>query len=267
MPIAGVAGDQQAALVGQACFKPGMCKSTYGTGCFMITNTGETPVRSRNRLLTTVGYRLGGRVTYALEGSIFMAGATIQWLRDGLRLIGDAGESLAMARIAGPDHAVYLVPSFTGLGAPHWDPRARGAIVGLTRDTGIEEMVTAGLQSVGYQSRDLLDAMRGDGVETFNALRVDGGMVVNDWMVQFLADILQVNVERPESPETTALGAAMLAGLSCGLYASLEEVAALWRLEQSFEPAMPVDRADALYEGWLRAVRGIRHMAADLERG
>lgn len=262
IPIAGVIGDQQAALFGQACFEPGMCKSTYGTGCFMVMNTGCKPLVSSNQLLTTVAYRLGKEVTYALEGSIFMAGATLQWLRDGIQLIGDAGESLELARRAGTAHNVYLVPAFTGLGAPHWDPRARGAIVGLTRDTGIHEIVAAGLQAVGYQSRDLLEAMRIDGVEQLANLRVDGGMVRNDWMVQFLADILQLEVDRPIVTETTALGAAMIAALQVGIYSSLQELQRNWRREKRFTPLMDAGEAGRLYEGWLRAVRGVRHIAA-----
>lgn len=262
IPIAGVMGDQQAALFGQACFEPGMCKSTYGTGCFMVMNTGVKPLASRNQLLTTVAYRLKGEVTYALEGSIFMAGATMQWLRDGIKLIGDAGESLELARRAGTGHNVYLVPAFTGLGAPHWDPRARGAIVGLTRDTGIHEVVAAGLQAVGYQSRDLLEAMQADGVEKLASLRVDGGMVNNDWMVQFLADVLQLAVDRPAVTETTALGAAMVAALQVGIYASLQELQSRWHNATRFTPAMDASEADRLYRGWLRAVRGVRHIAA-----
>ncbi|VFT12238.1 glycerol kinase [Pseudomonas aeruginosa] len=211
IPVLGMAGDQQAALIGQACFQPGMVKSTYGTGCFMIQNTGEQPVTSKNRLLTTVGYRLDGKVSYAVEGSIFVAGAAVQWLRDGIKLIDHAHESEALAIQAGDSNGVYLVPAFTGLGAPYWDPKARGAIFGLTRDTGIKEIVTAGLQSVCYQTRDLLEAMRQDGTPP-SALRVDGGMVVNNWVMQFLTDILGVTVERPEVTETTALGVAYMAG-------------------------------------------------------
>ncbi len=265
IPIAGVAGDQQAALFGQACFAPGMVKSTYGTGCFMVVNTGATAIQSTNRLLTTVAYRLGGEVTYGLEGSIFMAGATIQWLRDGLRLIDHAGESLELAASAGVHHAVYLVPAFTGLGAPHWDPKARGAIVGLTRDTGIAEIVSAGLQSVAYQTRDLLTAMLADGVEGLATLRVDGGMVVNDWLVQFLSDMLGVEVDRPAVTETTALGAAMLAGLQVGIYSSLAELRELWQPERRFTPVMDAAVADNLYQGWLRAVAGIRQIAEAID--
>ncbi|WP_049265555.1 glycerol kinase GlpK, partial [Pseudomonas aeruginosa] len=224
IPVLGMAGDQQAALIGQACFQPGMVKSTYGTGCFMIQNTGEQPVTSKNRLLTTVGYRLDGKVSYAVEGSIFVAGAAVQWLRDGIKLIDHAHESEALAIQAGDSNGVYLVPAFTGLGAPYWDPKARGAIFGLTRDTGIKEIVTAGLQSVCYQTRDLLEAMRQDGTPP-SALRVDGGMVVNNWVMQFLTDILGVTVERPEVTETTALGVAYMAGLKAGFYRDLDDIA------------------------------------------
>ncbi len=262
VPIRGVAGDQQAALFGQACFEAGMCKSTYGTGCFMVMNTGEVPLVSASQLLTTVGYRLDGRVTYALEGSIFMAGATMQWLRDGIKLIANAADSLELAVRTGADQPVYLVPAFTGLGAPHWDPRARGAIVGLNRDTGIQEIVTAGLQSVGYQTRDLLEAMQADGVSRLAALRVDGGMVVNDWVMQFLADILDVRVDRPIVTETTALGAAMLAALQSGLYGSLDELQRNWQCERSFRPEMDRHTSSRLYRGWQKALDGVKHISA-----
>ncbi len=258
IPVAGMAGDQQAALIGQTCFEPGMVKSTYGTGCFMIMNTGDEPVVSRNRLLTTVGYRLKGKTTYALEGSIFVAGAAVQWLRDGLKLIQHAGETEAMAEKTGDQCGVYLVPAFTGLGAPYWDPKARGAIFGLTRDTGIAEIVTAGLQSVCFQTRDLLDAMTADGASSTAALRVDGGMVVNNWVVQALANILGVPVDRPQVTETTALGVAYLAGLQVGLYRDLAEIAAHWQRERAFEPAMPEAKRNELYEGWLDAIRRVR---------
>jgi glycerol kinase len=258
IPVLGMAGDQQAALIGQACFQPGMVKSTYGTGCFMIQNTGSTPVVSKNRLLTTVGYRLGGKVTYAVEGSIFVAGAAVQWLRDGIKLISDARDSEAMAEQTGDACGVYLVPAFTGLGAPYWDPKARGAIFGLTRDTGIKEIVTAGLQSVCYQTRDLLEAMRQDGAAEPSALRVDGGMVVNNWVMQFLADILGVPVERPEVTETTALGVAYLAGLQAGLYRDLDEVASHWHRQRRFEPRMADEHRGRLYHGWLDAVKRVR---------
>ncbi|MBL4610831.1 glycerol kinase GlpK [Halopseudomonas sp.] len=258
IPVAGMAGDQQAALIGQTCFEPGMVKSTYGTGCFMIMNTGDEPVVSRNRLLTTVGYRLKGKTTYALEGSIFVAGAAVQWLRDGLKLIQHAGETEAMAEKTGDQCGVYLVPAFTGLGAPYWDPKARGAIFGLTRDTGIAEIVTAGLQSVCFQTRDLLDAMTADGASSTAALRVDGGMVVNNWVVQALANILGVPVDRPQVTETTALGVAYLAGLQIGLYRDLAEIAEHWQRERAFEPAMPEAKRNELYEGWLDAIRRVR---------
>ena len=258
VPVCGIAGDQQAALIGQACFSPGMVKSTYGTGCFMVMNTGDTPIRSQNRLLTTVGYRLKGQTTYALEGSIFVAGAAIQWLRDGLKLIQHAGETEALARQAGDHNGVYLVPAFTGLGAPYWDPTARGAIFGLTRDTGIAQIVAAGLQSVCFQTRDLLDAMQADGAQNTAALRVDGGMVINNWVVQELANILGVTVDRPQVTETTALGAAYLAGLQLGVFKNLEDIASHWACERTFTPAMPEAQRNALYEGWLDAIRRVR---------
>ena len=253
--IGSVAGDQQAALVGQACFQPGMTKSTYGTGCFMITNTGSEALTSKNRLLTTVGYRLKGTTTYAIEGSIFMAGATIQWMRDGLKLVTHASETEALAKQANPQDQVYMVPAFTGLGAPYWDPDARGAIVGMTRDTGVAEVVRAGLDSVCYQTRDLVEAMKGDGADHLTQVRVDGGMVVNDWLVQRLANILDVQVDRPTVAETTALGVAYLAGLQAGIYQSLEEIGKMWQCEHSFhaEPG-----GDAGYEGWKTAVQRVR---------
>lgn len=261
LPVLGMAGDQQAALIGQACFSPGMVKSTYGTGCFLIQNTGATPVTSHNRLLTTVAYRLKGEVTYAVEGSIFVAGAAMQWLRDGIKLIKHAEDSEELARQTGEACGVYLVPAFTGLGAPYWDPKARGAIFGLTRDTGIKEIVTAGLQAVCYQTRDLLEAMAQDGAAAPSALRVDGGMVVNNWLMQFLADILGVPVERPQINETTALGAAYLAGLQAGVYRDLDEIAGHWQCQQRYQPNMAeAVRAD-LYAGWLNAVSRVRSEA------
>jgi glycerol kinase len=255
--VGGMAGDQQAALIGQACFTPGMVKSTYGTGCFMVLNTGSKLVRSRNRLLSTVAYRLKGETTYAIEGSIFVAGATIQWLRDGLKLIAKASETESIAERTGDTHGVYLVPAFTGLGAPYWDPHARGAIFGLTRDTGIDEIVTAGLQSVCYQTRDLMEAMRRDGADAVKTLRIDGGMVVNNWVSQRLADIIGVAVDRPTVTETTALGAVYLAGLQVGLFKSLEEIAELWRCEREFAPVMDEACREELYQGWLDAVRRV----------
>lgn len=258
LPIAGVAGDQQAALVGQACFSPGMGKSTYGTGCFTIVNTGESPEISRNRLLTTVAYRLNGTPTYAIEGSIFVAGATVQWLRDGLQLFADAAETEALACQTRSGHSVYLVPAFTGLGAPHWDPKARGAILGLTRDTGIAEIVAAGLQAVCYQTRDLQECMDDDMAASPGILRVDGGMVANNWVMQFLADMLGVSVDRPTVLETTALGAAYLAGLRLGWYRDLDEIAGLWQCERRFSPQMAEAERARLYDGWKEAVERVR---------
>lgn len=258
LPIAGVAGDQQAALIGQACFSPGMGKSTYGTGCFTIVNTGESPEISRNRLLTTVAYRLNGTPTYAIEGSIFVAGATVQWLRDGLQLFADAAETEALACQTRSGHSVYLVPAFTGLGAPHWDPKARGAILGLTRDTGIAEIVAAGLQAVCYQTRDLQECMDDDMAASPGILRVDGGMVANNWVMQFLADMLGVSVDRPTVLETTALGVAYLAGLRLGWYRDLDEIAGLWQCERRFSPQMAEAERARLYDGWKEAVERVR---------
>lgn len=256
--IAGMAGDQQAALIGQACFAPGMIKSTYGTGCFMVLNTGDEALKSEHKMLTTVGYRINGKVSYALEGSIFVAGAAVQWLRDGLALISHAGETEAMAEEVGADQNVYLVPAFTGLGAPYWDPTARGAMFGLTRDTGIKDIVTAGLQSVAYQTKDLINAMEKDGAGKPTTLRVDGGMVANNWVVQFLSDILSVDVDRPAVIETTALGVAYMAGLQVGIYESLEQISELWHCERHFSPAMDDKLRNKLYDGWLDAVKRVR---------
>lgn len=256
--IAGIAGDQQAALIGQACFERGMAKSTYGTGCFLMLNTGTEAVRSENRLLTTVGYRLDGVTHYAVEGSIFVAGAAMQWLRDGLQLISHASESTGHAERVGVNNSVYMVPAFTGLGAPHWDPDARGAILGLTRDTGIAEIVTAALQSVCYQTKDLIRAIRNDGAR-LQELRVDGGMAVNDWVMQFLADILNVPVDRPRVTETTALGVAYLAGLQTGVYQGLDDIASMWERERRFVPDMSPGLRESLYFGWEDAVERIRH--------
>jgi len=257
IPITGIAGDQQAALVGQCCFETGMTKSTYGTGCFVIMNTGSTPVRSKNKMLTTVAYRLNGDVTYGLEGSIFIAGAAVQWIRDQLRFIASAAETENIAA-ANPDaRGVYLVPAFTGLGAPYWDANARGAIVGLNRDSGINEIVTATLQSVCYQTRDLMKAMTEDGARP-TVLRVDGGMVVNNWVAQHLADIVRIPVDRPAITETTALGAAYLAGLYAGVFDSVEALSKRWRLERKFEPEMAETTSENLYAGWLDAVARVR---------
>jgi glycerol kinase len=257
IPIRGVAGDQQAATVGQACFTPGMIKSTYGTGCFMVLNTGSELRRSQHRLLSTLAYRLNGQPTFALEGSIFVAGAAVQWLRDAVRLIGAAGETESLARSIDDTQGVYLVPAFTGLGAPYWDPEARGAILGLTRDSGIAHIARAALESVCYQTRDLLDAMAADALPP-TELRVDGGMVVNDWLVQFLADTLRIPVLRPETVETTALGAAFLAGLGSGVYGSLEEIGQLWQREGRFAPQCGSERAQRRYAGWRAAVERVR---------
>jgi glycerol kinase len=255
--VAGMAGDQQAATIGQACFAPGMIKSTYGTGCFAVLNTGTNAVQSRHRLLTTLAYRLDGRPTYAIEGSIFVAGAAVQWLRDGLGLIKTAGESDALARAADPARRVYVVPAFTGLGAPYWDADARGAIFGLTRDVGRAELVRATLEAACYQTRDLVEAMRADGAAPAS-LRVDGGMVVNDWFMQCLADTLGMPVERPRFTETTVLGAAALAGLASGLYPSLEALAGRWQRDALFEPHRDAASREAGYAGWRDAVARVR---------
>ncbi|HMO70612.1 MAG TPA: glycerol kinase GlpK [Paracoccaceae bacterium] len=255
IPILGVAGDQQAATVGQACFAPGMMKSTYGTGCFALLNTGTDRVPSRNRLLTTIAYRLDGRTTYALEGSIFIAGAVVQWLRDGLRLIRAAGETQGLAEAADPAQDIVLVPAFTGLGAPYWRPDCRGAVFGLTRNSGPAEMARAALESVGYQTRDLLEAMRADwGGAGEGVLRVDGGMTASDWTMQFLADIIGAPVDRPNVTETTALGAAYLAGLRAGLCPDPAGFAATWALDRRFAPAMEEAAREARYARWKRAV-------------
>jgi glycerol kinase len=257
IPIRGIAGDQQAATVGQACFAPGMSKSTYGTGCFLVLNTGAELKLSRNKLLSTVAYRLEGKTTYAMEGSIFIAGAAVQWLRDAVHLIKRAGDTEDIARSLEDTRGVYLVPAFTGLGAPYWDPEARGAIFGLTRDAGLAHIVRAALESVCYQTRDLIAAMAQDAVAPIE-LRVDGGMVVNDWLTQFLADVLQVPVVRPETVETTALGAAFLAGLQSGVYGSLEEISKLWQMDRRFKPKLAAAKADTLYAGWQKAVARVK---------
>ncbi|WP_223475391.1 glycerol kinase GlpK [Oricola indica] len=257
IPVYGVAGDQQAATIGQACFEPGMFKSTYGTGCFALLNTGTDRVASKNRMLTTIAYRLNGETTYALEGSIFMAGASVQWLRDGLGIIESAAESGAMAEKADPEQDVYLVPAFVGLGAPHWDANARGALFGLTRGTGPNEIAKATLEAVCYQTRDLLEAMHDDWDAPDHAsttLRVDGGMVVSDWTMQCLADILDAPVDRPKVLETTALGAAWLAGSYAGVWPDRAEFAESWALERQFAPKMAKDERSRKYAGWKDAV-------------
>ena len=257
VPVLGMAGDQQAATVGQACIKPGMVKATYGTGCFAILNTGSLAMHSNKRLLTTIAYQLDGRRTYALEGSIFVAGAAVQWLRDGLKLIKQSAEVEALAKGAKDGNGVYMVPAFVGLGAPYWDAEARGALLGLTRDTGPAEIAAATLDSVCYQTRDLVEAMRGDGAE-IGELRVDGGMVVNDALMQRLADTVGAPVERPKVIETTALGAAFLAGLRAGIWPSLEALSATWALDRAFRPSEDTPSRDRRYAGWQNAVKRVR---------
>jgi glycerol kinase len=257
VPVRGIAGDQQAALIGQAGTTKGMTKSTYGTGCFIIANTGDKALASDNQLLTTVANRIDGKVTYGLEGSVFVAGSALQWLRDELRVIESAAESEPIAAATGVVDDVYVVPAFTGLGAPYWDPHARGAILGLTRGSGRNEIVTATLQAVAYQTHDLINAMADDGVAP-SIVRVDGGMVANGWFLQFLADILGIPVERPENVESTVLGAAFLAALQSGLIDSIDRVADLWRRDALFEPQMNVDRREQLLSGWASAVARTR---------
>ncbi|MBB4053144.1 glycerol kinase [Devosia subaequoris] len=257
IPILGVAGDQHAATIGQACFEPGMVKSTYGTGCFALINTGTEMVPSQNRLLTTIAYRLDGQSTYALEGSIFIAGAAVQWIRDGLKLVSHASETGPLARTADPSQNVYMVPAFVGLGAPWWDADARGAIYGITRNTGPAEIAKAALEAVSYQTRDLLEAMRKDWTSgnTEMVLRVDGGMVASDWTMQFLADILDAPVDRPTILETTALGAAWLAGMKAGVWPGMAEFADGWACDRRFEPEMDTSTRKAKIAGWDDAVR------------
>lgn len=259
IPILGIAGDQQAATIGQACFSPGMVKSTYGTGCFALLNTGETPVVSENRLLTTIAYRIGGKTTYALEGSIFIAGAVVQWLRDGLKIIRDAAETQPLAEKADPGQELVLVPAFTGLGAPYWNADCRGAIFGLTRNSGPAEFARAALESVGFQTRDLIEAMRADwaavhGAANMQALRVDGGMSASEWAMQFLSDVLDAPVERPEVLETTAMGAAWLAGQNAGVLPGMEEFAASWKKDAQFLPSMAEADRERKYAAWKKAV-------------
>ncbi|MGB6236451.1 MAG: glycerol kinase GlpK [Bradyrhizobium sp.] len=266
--VAGIAGDQQAATIGQACFSPGMIKSTYGTGCFALLNTGTTPVASKNKLLTTIAYQLRGKRTYALEGSIFVAGSAVQWLRDGLGVIKQAAETGPLAEKSDSAQSVYLVPAFVGLGAPYWNPRVRGALFGLTRNTGPAEFAHAALESVCYQTCDLWEAMRADWPEAKAAnivLRVDGGMTASDWTMQRLADLLDAPVDRPVVQETTALGAAYLAGLSAGVYPEPEKFADNWRLERRFKPNMSAATRERKLKGWARAVKGL--LASDEGRG
>jgi glycerol kinase len=254
IPVAGVAGDQQAALIGQACFRPGMVKSTYGTGAFALLHTGAAPSASSHQLLTTIAYRLGGATAYALEGSIFIAGAAVQWLRDRLKVVGSAAATTDVAGLADPRQRVYFVPGFAGLGAPYWAPDARGTITGLTAECGVAELVRATLESVGYQTRDLTAAMSADSGIAIDTLRVDGGMAANDWTMQFLADILPARVERPESIETTAWGAAYIAGLQRGVCPAPEAMMARWQAAREFAPAMAEGERKERYDGWHRAV-------------
>jgi glycerol kinase len=256
IPIMGVAGDQQAATIGQACFEPGMLKATYGTGCFALLNTGDVPVRSQNRLLTTIAYQLDGKPTYALEGSIFIAGAVVQWLRDGLKIIREASETQPLAERADPSQSVVLVPAFTGLGAPYWNPECRGAVFGLSRNSGPNELARAALESVGYQTRDLLDAMHADWTDdkAQSVLRVDGGMSASNWAMQFLSDIIDAPVDRPKVLETTALGVAWLAGMKAGALPDQKEFARQWELDREFQPIMVEEEREQKYANWQRAV-------------
>ncbi|MFL0810472.1 MAG: glycerol kinase GlpK [Agarilytica sp.] len=256
IPILGVAGDQQAAAIGQTCFSVGDTKSTYGTGCFALMNIGELFVVSKSRLLTTIAYQLDGKTTYALEGSIFIAGAAIQWLRDELQLISDASETEVIAEGINSTQGVYLVPAFTGLGAPYWEPDARGAIVGLSRGSGKKEIVRAALESVCYQTYDLTSAMAAD-ANVPSRIRVDGGMVANNWVLSFLADILELDIDRPKIIETTALGAAFLAGLQAGVYKNLEDVTLTWKLDQRFEASMGSEQRTDLLQGWKAAINKV----------
>ena len=254
IPIAGMAGDQQAALFGQACFDPGMAKSTYGTGCFMLLNTGDEAIRSHHRLLTTPAWRIGGRTTYALEGSIFVAGAAVKWLRDALDVIDSADQTDALAARVPDDHGVYMVPAFVGLGAPHWDPDARGTIIGLTLDAGFAHLARSALEAVAYQTLDLVEAMTADGAAAPAAVRLDGGMAANSWLCQFLADILQVTVERPRNLETTALGVAFHAGLATGVWPDLNALSRIWTRRDAFRPKMTADLRTKLIAGWRDAL-------------
>ncbi|KYH14623.1 glycerol kinase GlpK [Staphylococcus kloosii] len=265
VPIAGIAGDQQAALFGQACFNRGDVKNTYGTGGFMLMNTGEEAVASKNGLLTTIAYGLDGKVNYALEGSIFVSGSAIQWLRDGLRMINSAPQTENYAERVESSEGVYVVPAFVGLGTPYWDAEARGAIFGLTRGTEKEHFIRATLESLCYQTRDVLEAMNSDSQIEVNNLRVDGGAVKNNFIMQFQADLLNVGVERPEINETTALGAAYLAGLAVGFWSSKDEIANRWKLEEKFEPKMEEKQREKLYKGWQKAVEATQVFKLDEE--
>jgi glycerol kinase len=254
VPIAGVAGDQQAALFGQACFEPGMAKNTYGTGCFMLMNTGDKAVASKNGLLTTIAWDIGGKVEFALEGSIFVAGSVVQWLRDGLHMLDQASDSQASAQRVDDSGGVYVVPAFVGLGAPYWRSDVRGAMFGLSRGTSRDHLIRAVLESIAYQTRDVLEAMQSDAGIELKELRADGGAIANDFLAQFQSDLLGVPLLRPRVAETTALGAAYLAGLATGFWSSREEIAAQWAIDRRFEPSMPRERREDLYDGWKRAV-------------
>ena len=253
-PITGMIGDQQAATVGQCCFDIGSLKSTYGTGAFVLLNTGSKKIFSKNKLLTTICYRLNGKTTYALEGSIFIAGAGVQWLRDKIKLIKKASETEKIVKTLKDNHGVYLVPAFTGLGAPYWDANSRGVLCGLTRDTGPKEIVRAVMESVAYQTYDLFEAMRNDGLRP-KVVKVDGGMVNNNWFTQYLSDIVGVKVYRPKVKETTALGAAFIAGLKIGVYKSLKDISKKWKIEKSFYPKMKSKTRKELLKGWSQAIR------------
>lgn len=263
VPIAGVAGDQHAALFGQACFEQGMVKNTYGTGCFMMMHSGEKPVKSSNGLLTSIAWGLDGKVEYVLEGSIFVAGSVLQWMRDGMRMLGRASDSEEYAVRAGDSEGVYMVPAFVGLGAPHWRSDVRGAVFGLTRGTSKEQFVRAGLESMAYQTRDVLSAMLADSGLSLRELRVDGGAIANNFLAQFQSDILDVAVVRPKVGETTALGAAYLAGLATGFWESREEIANLWVADKVFEPEMSDEKRDKLFAGWQRAVEATKAFVVD----
>lgn len=261
VPLAGDVGDQQAATFGQGCFDVGMAKNTYGTGCFLVMNAGERPVASAHGLLTTVAWRLGDRVTYALEGSIFIAGAAVQWLRDGLGLIASAAETEALAASLAENDGVYFVPAFVGLGAPYWDPSARGLLIGLTRGTTKAHLVRAALESMAYQTRDVLEAMQADSGRPLSLLQVDGGATANNWLMQFQADVLNTPVQRPKVQETTALGAAYLAGLAVGYWSSLDDIRRNWALDREFRPTMSAVEREARYADWKRAVDRSRQWA------
>ncbi|MFN5364416.1 MAG: glycerol kinase GlpK [Bacteroidota bacterium] len=258
IPVAGIAGDQQAALFGQGCFSPGMAKNTYGTGCFMLMNTGTEAVASPNGLLTTIAWGIGGEVEYALEGSIFVAGSAVKWMRDTVELFTDVAETDPIARTLTSSEGVYFVPAFVGLGTPYWDSEVRGAIFGLTRGSSRSHLIRATLESVAYQTRDVLSVMEKDSGISLKGLRVDGGMVANNFLMQFQSDILRVNVERPVVQETTALGAAYLAGLAIGYWKDKQDIAGNWQLDQAFSPQMPTEEAETLYQGWLKAVEAAR---------